>query len=341
MGCFFQQSLDARFIQLKPQQDLVIESFKIDFEGYPNAHNPSLIETSEGFLLTFRWLPDPLNLWYSLIGIVALDEHLLPKAKPQILDTRPQGKRIPSQSEDARIFRWNGELYLIYNDNPTFLNPSSTQRRDMHIAKLEWIDNAYKLSLPLKLFHPLKYPTAKWQKNWVPFEWEGNLLFSYSIIPHEVLFADAFTGECHPCIQTACLGPNWKWGVIRGGTPAQAFEGEYLAFFHSSLKARSLASEGVEMHHYFAGAYTFESNPPFSITAMSQQPIIGEQFYTLSACDKRVIFPGGFVVKSPFIYLAYGKDDSEIWIAKIDETEFKKTLIPVKKAEASVSLTDE
>ena len=77
------------------------------------------------------------------------------------------------------------------------------------------------------------------------------------------------------------------------------------------------------------GAYTFSADPPFAITSYTKKPIVGEGFYTDSNYYKRVIFPGGFVVSDSVIYLAYGKDDSEIWIATIDKAALKKALMPV------------
>jgi predicted GH43/DUF377 family glycosyl hydrolase len=48
-----------------------------------------------------------------------------------------------------------------------------------------------------------------------------------------------------------------------------------------------------------------------------------------------VIFPGGFVVIDPYIYVAYGKDDHEMWIAPIDKAELKKALKPVSEQNGS------
>ncbi len=66
------------------------------------------------------------------------------------------------------------------------------------------------------------------------------------------------------------------------------------------------------------GAMTFSADPPFSITGMSREPIIGEGFYTSDDKPRQIIYPAGVVMEGDFFYLSYGKDDHEVWIAKLD-----------------------
>lgn len=321
----FSQAIDIT------QNQVVTSLTKIYLPEYPDAHNPSIVETDQGIVLTFRWLSDLSKPWISYIGIVLLDEMLQPISQPQLLNTRMENLSIPSQSEDARIFSYQGELYVVFNDNPSYLNPSILQRRDMYIAQISYVQGQFVLSKPLKLFHQKKFYTQKWQKNWIPFEWHGALLLGYSLIPHEILYADVFSGECIPFVEKAFANPNWewKWGHLRGGTPALLEGDEYLAFFHSSIITSSESSNGAFVHHYYMGAYTFSNEPPFEITKMTPFPIVADGFYTKSSCPKRVIFPGGFVIRDQHLYLAYGKDDLEMWIATIDKEKLSKMLVPV------------
>jgi predicted GH43/DUF377 family glycosyl hydrolase len=158
---------------------------------------------------------------------------------------------------------------------------------------------------------------------------------SYSLIPHEVLYTDCLTGESVSFVTSSLSNKKWKWnwGTLRGGTPAMLVNGEYLAFFHSSLEVVSLVSNGNCMHHYYMGAYTFSSEPPFEITKMTPMPLIAEGFYTSSPLPKRVIFPGGYVIRDTHFYLAYGKDDQEIWIASINKQRLKELLVPLSLLE--------
>jgi predicted GH43/DUF377 family glycosyl hydrolase len=88
----------------------------------------------------------------------------------------------------------------------------------------------------------------------------------------------------------------------------------------------SAASRGKKQWHYFMGAYTFAAKPPFEVTHISKLPIVARGFYTNSSYYKKVIFPGGFVVEGDYFYVAYSKDDQEMWIAKIDKEALRRTM---------------
>ena len=311
------------------QQKLVVASKKIHLEDFPDAWNPSIIQVDEGFLLSFRYTPDrDYQPWLSYIGIVLLDDSFQQISKPELLSPRLKNSKTPSQAEDARIFRYQDRLFLIYNDNVDIIYPSYSERRDMFIAELLYTNDHFTLSPPLKLVYEEKYNSQFWQKNWVPFEKDGTLLLSYSINPHEVLYPNLTTGVCYPCYETS-PPIRWNFGTLRGSSAALLVDGEYLAFFNSGTITSSPASWGTDMWHYFMGAYTFSAEPPFEITRMTPVPIIGDDFYTPSNSPKRVIFPGGFVVSDSVIYVAYGKDDREIWIATLDKALLKNTMVPV------------
>ncbi len=315
----------------EPEQGIVVTTKQIEFEKYPGSYNPSIFKVDGGYLLTFRYSPDRDNQnWVSYIGLVVLDENLDPIGEPELLNTRIKKSKTPSQTEDARIFAFRNKFYLAYNDNMDEIYFDHGKRRDMFIAELFFSDGHYQLSPPIKLFYEERYDSDPKQKNWVPFEWNNSLYFSYSLHPHEVLMASLRNGECFSVYKT---DPpiQWIYGTLRGGTPAVLVDGEYLAFFHSASKNKSPASYDWRVWHYFTGAYTFSAKPPFEITKMTPSPILGENFYTPSYREKRVVFPGGFIDAGPVLYMAYGKDDCEIWIATLDKEQLKKFLVPVKK----------
>jgi predicted GH43/DUF377 family glycosyl hydrolase len=309
--------------------DVVTSTKRIRLKEFSTIWNPSIVKVKHGFLLSFRYCLAPTYPWISYVGVVFLNDKLEPISTPQLLNTRDEASITSSQAEDARLVVFNNEIYLLYNDNVEVENPNYTvDRRDMYISKLSIHKHKVTLEKPLKLFHTEKYHQIRLQKNWVPFEWKGHLMLSYSLNPHEVVYPNLKTGECPSFCETA-FESHWRWGGWRGGTPAQLVDGEYLAFFHSPNVTATEASKGILMYHYFMGAYTFSRDPPFSIHATSKEPIIAKEFYTQSSYDKRIIFPGGFVIVGSSIYLAYGKDDSEVWIAIIDKTKLKKSMKPV------------
>ncbi len=254
------------------QERIVLTTKRIVLEDFPGSHNPSLIKVDQGFLLTFRFLPDRYTQpWLSYIGVVLLDEFLNQISEPQLVSTRLKGSKTPSQSEDARIFRYRNRLFVMFNDSLDIVAPTTGERRDMYMAELICKEGRYSLTTPLRLVYEEKYYTQAWQKNWVPFEWNKTLLISYNLAPHEVLYANLLNGSCYHCYES---NPpiNWPFGRLRGSTPPLKIDGEFLAFFHSAIITESLYSNNQEIWHYFMGAYTFSADPPFNITKISPFP---------------------------------------------------------------------
>jgi predicted GH43/DUF377 family glycosyl hydrolase len=329
---FFLENLYSQKNDLKSfftiKQGIVDTTIKIELDEFPRALNPSLYKGKEGTILTFRHIPNLKKPWISYVGIVLLDSSFQPITKPQLLDLRHGNTRIPSQTEDARIFSYKEDLYIIYNDNDYLTNPSLHERREMYIAKIELLENQFIASNPIKLFHPDHYQTRLWEKNWSPFVWNDQFLLSYSLNPHEVVTIDWSSGHCLPLFNTEA-SIEWPWGEIRGGTPALLVDGEYLAFFHTYKVMVSKASNNKKLYHYFMGAYMFSADPPFNFTRVSTMPINDKTFYVQSKKPKRVIYPGGFILSGDKIFLAYGKDDCEVWIAVIDKEQLINSLAPI------------
>jgi predicted GH43/DUF377 family glycosyl hydrolase len=316
---------------LELEGNKVVKGIKqIKLENFPNAFNPSILKVGRGYLLSFRYQPDlTCQPWRSDIGVVFLNELFEPMTKPQLIDTRENNISTPSQSEDARLISCQGRIFLIYNDNRDELWSNNSLRRDMYKAEVLESDGKFTVSPPQKLVYFEDYYKTVCQKNWTPFEWDNKLFFGYTLNPHLVLNSNMNIGACYG--QSISIGTiNWSFGALRGGTPAQLVDGEYLAFFHSSKKIMTHASLGQKMWHYFAGAYTFSNKPPFQIQKISSAPIVVNGFYTYADYYKRVIFPGGYVVSGDTIFLAYGKDDCEMWIAAIDKKALLESLVPVK-----------
>jgi|SRR5579862_1273906 len=312
---------------LYANNELVLSTKRIVLEEYPDAYNPSIIKVDEGYLMVFRYNPSPAYLWLSYIGVVLLDEEFNLISRPQLLKIRPQNSKTLSQAEDARIFSYKGRMFLIYNDNIDTPSPTDKDKREMFMAELFCNEGFYTISTPRKLVYEEKRQHK--EKNWTPFEYNGNLLITYTVHPHEILAPNLANGLCYRFDMTEAE-IVWDWGTLRCSTPPVLDEGEYLAFFHSGVYTASPSSWGFNLWHYFMGAYTFAAKPPFHITRISPSPIIAEGFYTQSSYWKRVVYPGGCVVSGPRIHIAYGKDDSEIWIATLDKAALKRTLVLVE-----------
>lgn len=309
-------------------QDFVLETKQIQIPEYKDAFNPSIIRWNDAILMVFR-IRNPENGSTNQMGFIWLDEAFNPISSPQVLERRHLDPLIPSQAQDPRLISIDHTLYLLYNDVKTL---SSSSNRRMFIAEVHSENGSLftEKSAPLIEFEGAN--EKRQEKNWVPFNYKDNLLLSYSLSPHRVLLPVLGTNQC----QTVALTQgalDWKWGELRGGTPALLVGNQYLAFFHSCKDMITTHSNGVRMVHYFMGAYTFNAEPPFEITGMSPEPIVGDHFYEGPAYKTwkplRVVFPGGFLFDEQHIWIAYGRQDHEIWIAKLDKQKLLESLTPI------------
>jgi predicted GH43/DUF377 family glycosyl hydrolase len=308
----------------KMTQSFVLETKRIKIPRYPNAFNPSITRWRGKLLMSFRFT-DLWNLWRSKIGLVWLDENFDPVGKPQLLNTRVNNPYIPSRTEDARLVTIGDRLFVIYNDSED--PKDSPDFRKMFLCEILFDGESFSAKDPEGLKH-YEGEAGQWEKNWVPFDYHGSLLLAYSINPHLVFKPERGTEKCSTISSSSCK-MTWDWGTIRGGTPALLLDNEYLAFFHSSKPLKSHESGLKEMYHYFMGAYKFKREPPFNITKISSKPIIGKGFYKGPHLEKRVVFPGGFVFDEKYFWVIYGRDDSEVWIVKLDRNRLLQSLVSV------------
>lgn len=307
-------------------QEFVLEKVQIKIPDYPLAYNPSIVRWRDSILMSFRILTNANNVWHSQIGLVWVDENFQPISKPKLLDTRARCPLHPSKSEDARLFTVNDRLYIIYNDNEEFYDEGL---RRMYYSEVFY--NGREFFVYPECLHTYEGARPdKWEKNWVPFDYNGTFLLAYSISPHRIFLPLFGLGACQTVSSTRSVF-SWAWGMNRlfGGTPALKVGDQYLAFFHSSKQLNSVQSNDYHTWHYFLGAYTFNPDPPFAITHVSPFPIIGKGLYDNPLIYKRVIFPGGYVFDENYIWIAYGREDSEAWILKLDRKGLLNSLSPV------------
>lgn len=123
---------------------------------------------------------------------------------------------------------------------------------------------------------------------------------------------------------------------LGGGAEALLVRGKYLTFFHSRLIVKDSSFES-----YFMGALTFTTTSPFTLETISQVPIYSNGWYdgAWCSCGKRrvdyVIFPLSFIVEIDqatsieYIYVSYGKNDRESWIAKMSVDDLFKRMVPL------------
>ena len=323
---FFEEVVNPDWIDLEALvQDFVLETRRIEIEGYPDAFNPSIVRWNGELLMLFRSY-DPLTRSTNGVSLIYLDEECRPIGASYSIQFHSPDPYCLSKRQDPRLITVGERLYLVYN------NALEGELRRMCIAELKRGGEGFFVEASECLLHFDGAKEWRSEKNWVPFNYNGELYLSRHIAPHTVLRPICGEGRCE-LIATTPAATDWNWGILRGGTPALLEGEEYLAFFHSSKTMATQHSQGKKMPHYFMGAYTFSSKPPFEITRMSREPIFGKSFYAGRAYKTwrpvRVVFPGGFVADENYVWIIYGRQDHEIWVAKLDKRALLDGLVPV------------
>jgi predicted GH43/DUF377 family glycosyl hydrolase len=312
-------------------QDWIIESKQLHIPQCPYAFNPSIVRWNNRLLLSFRVVPNPKN-YSSWIGLIWLNENFEPVGQPQRLVFHASSKQpIYSRPEDGRLITIGERLFVVYSDNEDAIISRKGFR--MYIAEIEYRNNSFNIINKEKIISFKDNHLNKREKNWVPFNYFDQLLLAYSINPHRIVQPLWGTSHCEEFVETE-HDLAWQWGDLRGGTQAIRDGDHYLAFFHSSIIMKSMHSGDQEVPHYFVGAYTFDAEPPFELRAISAQPLIGRNWYNGKEYKPywkpiQVIFPCGLLVEDEYIYLTYGRQDHEMWVAKIDKKKMYESLIPI------------
>ena len=321
-------ALTRSFVDLEDHhtQDFVIETKQIQVPGFPGAFNASIIEWNDSILMCFRVRNEKMVSTFQM-GCVFLDKDFNVISTPSIIQMQGNNPSTFFQNQDPRLIVLNHKLYIIYSN---FISLETVVARRMFIAELYCEDNAFITGDQICIHNPIKLD-PRWEKNWVPFIYENELLLAYSILPHHILKPSLQTGECSLISATQSV-IDWDWGTLRGGTPAIRDGEQYLGFFHSSKLMKTAHSAGKKIQHYFMGAYTYSAHPPFQITHISPEPIVAKGFYHGQSYNTwkplHVVFPMGCIINDQHVWVSYGRQDFEIWVAKIDKHKLYKSLIP-------------
>lgn len=320
-------------------QDFVVETKQIIIPGFPHAFNPSIVRWNNSLLMSFRYIAQiqtkstrELHGYISCIGLVWLDNNFNPIGNAQLLNLSHPGQITKGREEDARLVIANNRLYVVYSDNKEIAFSDAGFR--VYTVEISYDGHQFYVSNHQACKNFEGENPKRREKNWTPFECDGQLHFAYTINPHLIFKPIPGTDQCETVAKTYSELP-WQWGDPRGGTPALKInEDEYLSFFHSLCPIASLHSKGQLIDHYFIGAYTFSTSYPYQMTRISPEPIVGVNFY--HGTDYKfywkpvvVVFPCGFIHDKNFIWVCYGRQDHEIWLAKIDKQAFLDSLLPV------------
>lgn len=313
------------------QQDFVLEAKRISIPGHPYAFNPSIIQWQGKTLLSFRIIPGNKKSFNSELGLVFLDKQFNPIGQPQLLPLRSADSQIPCRAEDGRLIQLQDSLLMVYSDCSEPQISKGGFR--VHIAEITHDGANFNIAHQESLTQFEGASRARREKNWVPFVYQNQLLLSYSINPHLVLRPLLWTNACETTSWSRGE-PKWEWGDLLGGTTALPHNDQYLSFFHSSSKIATVQSGGVPMLHYFMGAYLYNAAPPFMLTHISPHPIVAPEFYQGEEHEYywkpvQAIFPCGYIQDEQYIWIAYGRQDHETWVVKLDKKGLLQSLVPV------------
>jgi predicted GH43/DUF377 family glycosyl hydrolase len=228
--------------------------------------------------------------------------------------------------EDPKVFSHSNTTYLVFNHVDA---ARVSHWRFMCFAPVHFDPRARVFYVDVDELVIMNSTTAvplAHEKNWTPFSYNGSLYFSYSILPHHVVMqiqganlADPNAHQARVAYRTHNSDLTWRYGHVRGGTPAIALNATTnIAMFHSSVLLRPV------VRTYFMGIYLFSSRPPFEITAISRRPIVADGFYSGSWVHSfvdYVVYPGSMELDDEYIWCVYGRQDAEGWVAKINRTE--------------------
>lgn len=322
-GCLSAEELEVEeLLQEALSSKSLVEERQIEIPGYKSAYNPSILPYEDGYLLSFRYVSRCPQKFFgnfrpdvSFIGVVQLHRDFrVKKDTVQILKVVSHSAEVSLSAEDARLVSFGKRIFLFFNDYPPLHQHGGNA---MYFAELvEDKMGGFFLEKGKLLDYAFANPI---EKNWSPFVQEGRLYAIYGDSPRVILEIDEETGYCREVSRRFEETSWWDFGEVRGGSPAYLVEGQFLTFFHSSFRY-------AQKRIYTMGAYTFSAEAPFPILAVTTQPLGSLADYLESNSGKRVVFPGGMVVQGPYIHVAWGRGDQEVWITSFDKEALLSSL---------------
>lgn len=320
-------------IPLGESTGVVLDVKEISVRNVVAPYNGSILAKGNGnYLLFFRYDVIDHNCprdFYTNIGVVELDHNFN--------QTENEFKRIrvgSDYAEDPRATWVGNQLFLTYNS----LVSLASDRRIMHAAEID--------SKTMELISDTKMDLQiqPIEKNWVPFAYNDpdkghQLFYEYHIYPHSLLkLTDPKVGVLEHALfpEVAVFPkPSWPkmWGEPRGGSPAISIDDRYLGLFHSFF------TDNDGYAWYLMGAYTFQNEPPFRITGISNYPIFYKGIFNTPAQNTapptvRSSYPAGIISEKrdgrDVLIVSCGENDCTVKVLVLDQQALLKSLKPIK-----------
>lgn len=200
--------------------------------------------------------------------------------------------------EDPRLFRYHNNIWIIVwfrGINFPFPSHVDTKKMGHHILIFP-LDPNVKI-LPKLLYYD---KAKKFEKNWMPFEYNDELYIVYQLNPHTILHVDMITGICSDVYSTNHSLMNNLQNIGNGAPPQ-------IILLNNNKYYCGLAHIGGHHNGNLIRKnflYIFEAEPPFTIIAMT--PVF-------NICDTYIPieFGSGLLIDNTnsIIYISYGVDD--------------------------------
>lgn len=265
------------------------------------------------------------------IHLVEVDSGLVPISNSVTLQvkTNKQGWRVDytgkcnedfgQRAEDPRLCVVGDDLFIFWtdgfkmyygqldivdldgcvSDDANDRSYCKTTHLQAHIRKV----HVPKPPLVVELFRDPKYDGR--EKNWTPFDRDGQLWIIYCFSPFVVCrLEDGMVTET-----VRHEGDiEWKHGFLKGGSPAILWnDTEYITIFHSNIR------DAAGINYYYAGALTFDRET-LKPTRISRYPIIAP--YPDMDCHRPntsyVVFPCGLMIQDDMLLISYGYNDHSV-----------------------------
>lgn len=191
--------------------------------------------------------------------------------------------------EDPRLFRFRGQLWIYAHYRGSLSNECT------HAPVIIPADEPYDYRRMIKL----STSNMKWiEKNWMPFEYNGELYFVYDISPHIILKCDLSTGYCREVYRTDNIAYDpIAQKHLGGGAPAVKFMLRDKPYFITIAHTRENKPHIVRKNFF----YIFRAEPPFDIVMVGSEFDVMEDYrliefgsgLLLSKDAKKVIISAG------------------------------------------------
>jgi len=313
------------------------EIIDIKTDNLPDADyifNGSIFKAKNNLYLAYRVNNRLLD---ARIYLSKLNKDLQPTGKPKLLNIMNTTATPVAVWEDPRVFWVNDKLYCAY----IFLREGySAQAQGLvrldknfdpttvWFIKYGYNHNQATLE-PRREMDPRGFiytfdPGQIFEKNWSFFDYEGRMMFIYRSSPHTVVEADLLRGGIKN-EWAARKKLKWRYGEIRGGTPAYDLGDKYITFFHSSVQKNPM------LKVYYMGAYTFEKKPPFKPLEITKAPLLAGDVTDKNRglWNNVVVFPCGAVNLGEYWVVSYGHNDYCLKLLKIPNEELEKKLTKI------------